>query len=203
MVTDLPWGTHPPLCLDPPGQGPQRLRAHGRISLQVKDPARLLPAIPRAAADPAQERRALAEGLRGAIVAELEQLLVEEPPPPPPPPPRWLTLAARLGQRLAPVLEPLGLLVTDLTIAGLAGEEEPPPPPVQSGDGERWLHVLQNGEPSAALSLADVAALRWRGDLQPDSWIWHADLDDWQPASSLPELAPLFQAPPPPPPPPA
>ncbi|MEB3266073.1 MAG: SPFH domain-containing protein [Cyanobacteriota bacterium] len=187
IVADLRWGTHPPIVVDAPGGGPVRLGAHGRLSLQLLDPAPL-----RAAGWPL-ELAALRRRLTGLIAAHLELLLGHQALPLAELMSQRPFLAQRLRQHLEPALAALGLALPLLTLEGLAPLEAPQPL-------LRPLHVLVGDQPMGPLTLAQVAQLRWSGGLAPDSLVWHPGLVDWQPAASLAELAPLFRPPPPPPP---
>jgi hypothetical protein len=204
QVSDLCWGTHPPICLEAPGLGAVRLRAHGRFSLQVVDPARLLRQLAPAGGGWPADLQPLMVRLRGLISGGLEQLLSREPPPLPDLARQQQPLALLLRHDLEPALAALGLAMPELTIDDLVLPEAlltllASISAVEAAPGLQ-LHVLRGEQASGPLSLAQVAELRWRGELEPESLVWHADLQEWQPAATLPELAPLFRAPPPPPP---
>ncbi|MFM7675450.1 MAG: SPFH domain-containing protein [Synechococcus sp.] len=67
----------------------------------------------------------------------------------------------------------------------------------------RQYHVLAGEERLGPYTAEQLLVLRDQGQLRATSLMWHPDLEGWQPAGSLPELAVLLQGPPPPPPPPA
>ena len=50
-----------------------------------------------------------------------------------------------------------------------------------------WRYV-QNGQPSAPVDTAALAALLTNGTLPPDTYVWREGMANWLPANSLPEF---------------
>jgi hypothetical protein len=192
-VPDLRWGTHPPVVYDAPGTGVLRLRAHGHCSVQLRDAPLLRTALALPDGGWPADLDGLRRHLSELIAAGLDTLLQLEPLPLAALAQQRQPLADRLRQQLAPAAASLGLTLPALSLEGFGPSESVQPQALP-------LHVLRGDQPSGPLTLSEVAQLRWRGDLGPDTLVWHPNLVDWQAAASLPELAPLFRLPPPPPP---
>lgn len=78
--------------------------------------------------------------------------------------------------------------------AGMMGMT-PPPAPVAT-----MYHVAVNGQTTGPYAIAQLQQGAASGQFSPSSQVWAPGMSGWQPASQVPELAMLFQAPPPPPP---
>ncbi|MBK8978051.1 MAG: SPFH domain-containing protein [Planctomycetes bacterium] len=80
---------------------------------------------------------------------------------------------------------------------GMPGTVPPPPPAM-------W-HVARDGQSLGPLGPEQLQQQVATGQLTRDTLVWCAGMPGWQPAGTVPQLAPLFgpPAPPPPPPPPA
>jgi hypothetical protein len=71
----------------------------------------------------------------------------------------------------------------------------PPMPQIQ-------YNVSINGQSLGPFNMAQLQGMVAQGQLTPSTHVWKAGMANWDVASNVAELAPLFAAPPPPPPPP-
>lgn len=81
----------------------------------------------------------------------------------------------------------------------MPGPGAPPPPPPAAA-----FHVFVNGQQYGPYQPQQIGQMAQQGQITPETQVWKPGMAGWTPASSVPELANLFQpsAPPPPPPPP-
>ncbi len=78
-----------------------------------------------------------------------------------------------------------------------AAAQQPPaaaPPPPPAG-----FHVLVNGQQMGPVPVQQLAQMIQAGQANAATNVWKPGMAAWAPASSVPELLPLFQTPPPPP----
>jgi hypothetical protein len=77
---------------------------------------------------------------------------------------------------------------------GMQAPAMPPPMPA--------FYVSVNGVSQGPFAPQQLAQAIAAGQVQATSMVWCQGMAAWQPASTVPQLAPYFQGPPPPPPPP-
>ncbi len=68
------------------------------------------------------------------------------------------------------------------------------PPPLP---GQVTYHVAINGQQAGPFTMDQMRAGLANGQMTPTSMVWAAGMAGWAAANSVPDLAPLFQAPPP------
>ncbi|MBO4715958.1 MAG: DUF4339 domain-containing protein, partial [Verrucomicrobia bacterium] len=98
-----------------------------------------------------------------------------------------IAVGANIGQQMSQ--QQFGGLMTRLPDGGV-----PPPLPASV-----LYHVVVNGQAAGPYNESVLRDMIKTGQFTPATLVWKAGMQNWMPASSVPEVATLFTAPPPPP----
>ena len=99
-----------------------------------------------------------------------------------------IAVGANIGQQMSQ--QQFGGLMTRLPDGGV-----PPPVPVSV-----LYHVAVNGQAAGPYDESVLRDMIRKGQFTPTTMVWKTGMQNWMPASSVPEVAALFTAPPPVPP---
>lgn len=86
-------------------------------------------------------------------------------------------------------------------IGGMTQNLNQPQPPLPPAGALAQYHVSVNGQQAGPYNLEQLRQMTTAGQLTPQTFVWKAGMANWEPASQVAEISPLFAAVPPPPPP--
>lgn len=157
VFTDLKWGTMNPVMLRDAEFGPVRLRAFGTYALKVKDAGAFIKQIVGTAPGGDFTTDDIVNQLRNNIVARFGDVLGECKIPALDLASRYDELAAQLGLRITPELDPWGLELNKLLVENISL----PPEVEQAMDKRSSMGVIGNlnayGQYQAANAMEEAA----------------------------------------------